>query len=274
MPRGYWCILVALVGIALAGASPPNYPDQANQTEGNQTGAETPPYKPYADRKSERCYESGNHESADLCAQWSAADAAKETAGLSYWGNWIAGFGAVLSFFSILLVLWALKQGRDANEIAKDTAKRELRAYVTTEDHDIVGFWRGGPTTLRMKIYNRGQTPAYDLKVWSIVGGTLEGPDDFKVKQIKNPDFRQSKTMLGPGQWILHTNSCQSPLDGNAYLGVVHGKLKLVFAGVLSYRDVFGRRRFTIFKQFYTGCGNFAEQNSDLVACGRGNTGS
>jgi hypothetical protein len=206
--------------------------------------------------------------------------------------NWMQGLSAVaVALFTYFL--WrlqsqqvgltgkALREAADAtdamkrqNEIAEDAAKRQLRAYVTTEDHEILGFWRGGPTTLRTKIYNRGQSPAYDLKIWSIVGGTLEEPDDFKVKQIKKGNFRQSSAMLGPGQWLLHGNSCQAPLNGDAYVGIVGGGLKLIFAGVVSYRDIFGRRYFTIFKQFYTGRGDWAEQSSDLLACGRHNNGN
>ncbi|HET6940575.1 MAG TPA: hypothetical protein VFH89_00285 [Sphingomicrobium sp.] len=225
--------------------------------------------------------EADQYEQRDLIAQ-------ETTAGIAFWVALIAFFQLIatvigLSFIKRTLdATWkavddtskATKAIERQNEITEDTAKRQLRAYVTTEDHDIVGFFRGGPTTLRTKIYNRGQTPAYDVMIWSIVCGTLDDPDTYKVKQRKKEDFKQSRSMLGPGQWILHENACQAPLDGDAYVGIVAGKLKLIFAGVVTYRDAFGKRHFTIFRQFYTGEGNWAVTKADLLACGRGNTGT
>lgn len=163
---------------------------------------------------------------------------------------------------------------REANQIADGTAQRQLRAYVTTEDHDIIGLYPSGPTTLRLKVYNRGQTPAHKVRIWSIVTATSDDPDALKMRH-RGGLFSQSSSIIGPGQWVLHTNGCQGPLDGAAYSAIALGELKLVFAGVVSYRDVFGRRHFTTFKQFYHGAkGDFATKAADLCACGRGNVGS
>jgi hypothetical protein len=158
MPRGYRCILFALVGVALAGAGPPNQPDQNSAAKRNQTEALTPAYKPYPDRNGEDCYRDSNHDAADLCAQWRAAYAAEKTTRLTNWGNWIAGVGALLSFASVILVLIALRQGRRANEIAQEGSYRDLRAYLSIEvvSEDIAETFLGG----RIVIKNAGQTPA------------------------------------------------------------------------------------------------------------------
>jgi hypothetical protein len=135
MPRGYRCVLIALVGLALAGAGPPNQSAKPQQSQTNQAGSAPSAYKPDPNRNAETCYQNPDHEAADLCAQWSAADAAKETANLAYWGNWISGAAAALSFLSIILVLFALKQGREANVLTmKEAARNTRRAVDSAED--------------------------------------------------------------------------------------------------------------------------------------------
>jgi hypothetical protein len=180
MPRGYRCILVAFVGIVLAGASPPSQSDQNSGANANQTSAATATYQPYPDRYSERCYESGNHESADLCAQWRAAYAAEKTAGLSYWGNIISAVGALLSFASILLVLAALKQGREANQIARqESARAEVEAdrarkhIINTERAFLkIGRMSANPVAendafigVHLHMANDGKSNAWNIKV-------------------------------------------------------------------------------------------------------------
>ena len=168
MLKGYRCILLAFVGIALTAAGPPNQAAHTNQIQANHAEAKRPPYKPDPARHAESCYQNPDHEAADLCAQWSAADAARETAGLSYWGNWISLGAAVLSFVSILLVLFALRQGRDANGIAERTAAQELRPYVASKGVQ----WQilnpespDGGLLFNLIWENAGSIPAFDLKM-------------------------------------------------------------------------------------------------------------
>lgn len=190
----------------------------------------------------------------------------------------IAVFTLFLVGSTIMLWLATLKLAREGrkgaieqNTIAKDTAKRQQRAYVMAEDQAVTGLFRGGPATCHLKVFNRGQTPAYGVRIWSIVGGTQTNPDDLKVSQRAGDDFRQSVDVIGPGNFITHKNDCQAPMSEAAYVGVATGGIKLVFAGVISHKDAFGQRHFATFKQFYTGNGNWATQGGDMTSCGRGN---
>lgn len=280
MPRGYRLFVITL-GLILAGAAPPKK-EPVTQTAAHQVSpTQAPPadYSPYPDKQADSCYQAKDHDSADLCAQWRAAIAAEKASNAAWWGNLIGGVGAALSFASVILVIAALRQterslsaASAANEIARDTAKSQLRAYVMAEDQFMIGFYRNGPTEFTVKLHNRGQTPAHNVRVWSVVGGTTENPDDFKVFRRPEPGFHQSASVLGPGNFMLHSNDCQAPLSGDAYLSVVMGGVKFVFAGVISYDDIFGKSHKTTFKQFYIGNGNFKPTEGDLLACGRGNT--
>lgn len=180
MPRGYRCILVALVGIALAGAGSPDQPNQNSRAANSETNAVAMTYKPDANRYSESCYQNPDHDAADLCAQWAAADAAKETARLAYWGNGIAGFGGILSFASIILVLLALKQGRDANEIARRDSKRAEAEAIATRRHIIrterailkIGYISANPVEqgdafigIHLHLVNDGKSNAWSIQV-------------------------------------------------------------------------------------------------------------
>jgi hypothetical protein len=273
MPRGYRCIFVALVGVVLAGASPPKQPDQNGAANGNETVAAADTYKPDPNRNSERCYENANHEAADLCAQWSAADAAKETAGLSYWGNWIGGFGAVLSFFSILLVLWALKQGREANEIAKDTAKRELRAYVVPTDQEVDRLIVGFQPIFRVKVKNFGQTPARELRCLCKVQFTDGDPDELPMR-FRNIEGKISSVVLGPDDFHVFEYELPDALSIELLNAMGGGGVKPVFAGITCYKDVFGKRHRSTFRYFLNLPDQAAGFKFDLHACSTGNNAS
>ena len=133
MLGSYRGIFVAIAGLALAGAGPPSDQPKDGKTA-EQTappGTPSPDYTPYPGYHPDPCYQDKDHEAADLCAQWRAALAAEKAARLSNWGNWIAGAGAVLSFASVVLVLMALGQGREANRLNMREAGRNSRRAVT-----------------------------------------------------------------------------------------------------------------------------------------------
>jgi len=174
MLRGNRVAFCASVGwLILAGAAPPHKQEPAANPKQHvsKLTASIENYSAYPDRNSDRCYSDKNHERADLCAQWRAAIAAEKASqaaisatDIGYVGNWISGFGAVLSFISIILVLCALKVALQANDITRDTARRQLRAYLNT-----TGVWFDTEATqVRLCVCNRGQTPAYDVVVKTI----------------------------------------------------------------------------------------------------------
>jgi hypothetical protein len=162
-----------------------------------------------------------------LCAQWSAADAAQETASLSYAGNWISAFGALLSFLSVILVLLALRQGREANRIAAEGAKdadealahsrkvalAELRPWVVYNGLECSEAERGVVAgevidekflIAFLKFVNSGKTPANNCRMWSalLVTGMDDPAPTFEpvIDEIK-------RTVLAPN-FPLNTATC------------------------------------------------------------------
>ncbi|OYW86095.1 MAG: hypothetical protein B7Z20_07935, partial [Sphingobium sp. 32-64-5] len=88
---------------------------------------------------------------SDLCAQWKAADAAREAADYGFWTLLISAIGTSL-------LVWTLAETRG-------TARRELRAYVYIE---TAGFTvsngldveNGRDVHIGFQVRNFGQTPA------------------------------------------------------------------------------------------------------------------
>jgi hypothetical protein len=166
--------------VALAGASPPHQADQNSAAETGQADITAPSYKADPNRYSDRCYDNSNHDAADLCAQWRAAYAAEKTAGFSYWGNIISAVGALLSFASIVLVLIALKQGREANQIARqDSARAQVEAdrarkHIINTERAFLKIKRmsANPVAendafigVHLHMLNDGKTNAWNIKV-------------------------------------------------------------------------------------------------------------
>jgi len=161
---------------------------------------------------------------------------------------------------------------RDANEIAQDTSQRQLRAYVGTEDHAMIDFIVDQFNGHICKVYNRGQTPAYDVEIWSrgtALNTTEENPHHAKI--FRGGEIEQSRAIIGPGQFIIHINRTLAPLTQGSYFGVGSGEVSIVWGGAISYRDAFGKRHKTTFKYFITGAGEMLPATFDLTACSRGN---
>lgn len=164
----------------MGGAAPPK--EEAKGADTAQqvapTAAPTVNYAPYSDKYSERCYEAKNHDSADLCAQWRAAIAAEKSADTAGWGVRVDGVSAALAFISIVLVFFALMQGRTANRISRRHSHTDLRPYVYVErivldaSEPMPGLiGQVGDVTLHIK--NFGRTPAKNvvLTAQAKVGG-------------------------------------------------------------------------------------------------------
>jgi hypothetical protein len=74
-------------------------------------------------------------------------------------------FGAVLSALGVFLVYRTFRASHESNEIARDTAKRQLRAYMGINKYDVTPYQLEEPGSGRFKIAmaNFGQTPAIAL---------------------------------------------------------------------------------------------------------------
>ena len=162
MLRSYWCIILAIAGLTLLGAAEaPQPPANAEQQQTADAKGKPPPIVApvatkatkiiKAPKKQEPCGNSRYGSNDDLCAQWKAADAARDSANWAWWqlglsALGVLGLGATLwfNFRALDLAEGASQETKDALAIAErnadavtshvrvaeDTAKRQLRAYL------------------------------------------------------------------------------------------------------------------------------------------------
>jgi hypothetical protein len=159
--------------------------------------------------------------------------------------NIIAGFAVLISIIAAGFGYWQI-------DIAKDTAKRQLRAYLGIQpvcfyNHDI----STGKSFLNYAIINYGQTPA--KKVHSI--GNLKILD-FPMKEDVIPDYsssekpRQSGTIF-PREESAYTGSVEidSVLSNQTLEEVNSSKSeRKIYAFIsISYVDIFNIERHTTY---------------------------
>lgn len=167
MSKRYWGIIAALAGLALAGASEPPQPSQQREqpaaTQNTQQPAEiiaSAIRETVIPRdKDEGCDEGDDRRESDLCAQWKAADAARDAANYAFIGLLVGIIGTALLFVTF-------------SETRK-IARREQRAYVRLKV-------AAGPADetltkgqFRIVAENYGTTPATNA---SATGGCFMGP--------------------------------------------------------------------------------------------------
>lgn len=183
-----------------------------------------------SNREAEPCSPGDDRRYSDLCAQWKAADAAADSA----WWAWASalGVGAALS-----LTIWT-------NSIMRDTARRQLRAYLVTAGIGIE--WRTLASTgerhlsLRAQLINSGQTPAHSAKF--IVGYSLGKMPDFLSNELNESD--NSQTVVGAN---LNIDTPDIWLDESLVIQAFKEPVPLYFYGTVSYRDIFNRKYITQF---------------------------
>ncbi len=248
MLRSYRCALVAAFGwLSLAPAPPPDNSTQAKQSNApanierslqSVAAAQDKLAKAPQTGEYERPCEKGKpNEKSDLCAQWYAANAARDAAN---WAFWSLGVG-VVGALGIVAALWLTI---NSNRIARDTAKRQLRAYVGTAAANI----RFVPNPIPEKRHcllsidwrNTGQTPAYDLET----GVEFHFADRGwrNIPAMTPPDKGRTRTSLAP---TCISQVLDARIELPEFVRWRAGERDLFIFASAQYLDAFGGARFT-----------------------------
>lgn len=276
MFRGYWSFILAVAGLILLGSSKAPQPSaKAEQQQSQAKHADAAPdaktvpaqtsEQVQAAKDRQPCGNSRYRSDDDLCAQWKAADAARDAAN---WAWWQLGLSA-LGVLGLGMTLWfnfrALKLAEGASEETKDAlaiaernaeavtrqvmateeiAKRQLRAYVEFASVHISNFHAGGVPVLLVAIKNVGKTPAHRYRSVVTTWATDGNPHEAKCRF---GDVVKPFTSLGPGveesvilkQGMIFTEQDMAKIDS--------GGFTIMAAGIVSYNDIFGDHHRTIF---------------------------
>jgi hypothetical protein len=134
-------------------------------------------------------------------------------------------------------------QARKANEIARDTANRQLRAYVGTADISISNLAIGKAFKTSVKWTNRGQTPARVLRAFASVRATTD-PENEKF--FFDAGGGTSKGAIGASGFVVHEIGALSVVTDWMFTPIMDGSYNLAIGAYMIYEDVFGVTRRTV----------------------------
>lgn len=122
----------------------------------------------------------------------------------------------------------------------KDTAKRELRAYLSYEEGSIINF-TGDQPRVQIRIANSGQTPAYKIAA-RVVIAFLKWPLENPAPAFPLSDeIEQRSGPCGPrSHFILSRVLTDPPLPANRMSLLARKDAALFVYGEVRYEDVFG----------------------------------
>lgn len=173
---------------------------------------------------------------------------------------WITG---ILAAFTALL--WGATYCLVRN--AKDTAKRQLRAYVNVAIVKMVNAKRDGfiRQQVHIELKNFGQTPAQNIRLWREM-------DIRELPLVGNLERTTTRTVqhgvLAPSD--VYKSIQDTPLFDSADGAEVHERKKALYVwGELRYDDAFGDERITYFQYVYTGADWLSD--GEMYVCETGN---
>lgn len=258
-PIGLGLLLLATIGYyRIQEAQSDPYPDARHNPARNasepvlaQNQQVTPPaYDP-------RCQAPQDREDSDLCAQWSAVEAMKEANRVNQIALRAGWFEFIALLISIFFTGWAAiaaaKAAAAADKVVgvtEDTAKRQLRAYVSVEPCGITLPEDGVPRA-PILVHNRGQTPAYNVTLAYQVD-LHRDPRNFYPEEDKALVGQASDGTLAPNQ-DRHIYTAVGQPSVEDMRAIAKRELAIVHWGVVQYRDAFNTARETRFAFYHWG---------------------
>jgi hypothetical protein len=131
-------------------------------------------------------------------------------------------------------------------DVATDTEKRTIRAYVSAGPNHVVTFSDNTPIEIRVNVLNHGQTPASRVKTFGAVD-ILEYP----LPEYKNLDglsHSRSSPLLNNGESVTLGAVSKKIFSAQEISDAVGNNRKRIFVyGTISYFDVFDIKHTTNF---------------------------
>lgn len=326
MPRGYRCIVIAAVGWLIAAHGNSHAQTKQDEASSNISAPTKPPpatpvqpLKPVEPSKLERpCNEGGDDRESDLCAQWKAADAARDAADYTFWALILGAVGTIGLFWTLYYTRAAVQAARNATndaetalaiaqrnaeaalesneiarkaqlaaaaaaeeqaqltarsvvasinlvEVAKMTAQRQLRAYISVDSANLKQLCTAGMIPqIHVVIKNTGQTPARDLRIES---DTVLRDASFDCSYVSEIPGNYGTQEIGMGVTRRIEAKMETPLSVEDIEALQAGTRRLFFLAYGEYFDVFDTKQ--TFRLTY--CARHPTTSSDVWATHLGN---
>ena len=229
-------LLVAFVGAAfsLGGAQQPKPRTSGEKSQTAQVeqsaATTTQAIRDVSPEKDKGCPDRKDQRSSDLCAQWSAVDAARNAAK----ATWAAVF---LTFAGTFLIFLTFLEQRK-------TGRRQVRAYILAEGIEIQTLLPGEPFRGLLTFENCGQTPAFEVQTQNAFFFDVE-PYDHHFERL--PEQVSNGNLAAAGKGYHHLNSVER-LNEATINELLARTRHLVVYGRITYLDVFKKPHTTLYR--------------------------
>lgn len=170
---------------------------------------------------------------SDLKAQWAMAD-------ITHYAFWAAIVGVALVFFTLLYTARGVL-------IAKDTAKKQLKAWVSTTGIELKFSDEKDRVYGIVNFRNTGQTPAFSFTAINRI--ELLDPrvkNTFLIDHDNVSGAKASQSLgAGTGSWA---ETRQLHLSKSQMIDIEKGYLAIFVFGEAKYKDIYGETRTTKFR--------------------------
>lgn len=194
-------------------------------------------------------------EKRDLAAQES----------MSVWAFWlllVSGAGTVTTMIGTGFLLWqiiltrkavedtgeATEAMREANEIARQSSERQLRAYLSVTGVEFGGARSPGRLRATVNFLNTGQTPAKDVRVHLNI--YVLKWDEYRSTVLPDTSSTGIKSSAVVGSGGMQSISNDVGLVEGVDLKQALNELCLIASGFIRYQDIFGVEHETTYKIF------------------------
>ena len=134
---------------------------------------------------------------------------------------------------------------------AEDTAKRQLRAYLTLDEGRLLNVGTGDKWYAEIKIKNAGQTPAHDIETSCSIRGD-NYPNGRQPLEIPNYTEGGKHIIGAAGGYIMTPNLLDKPTPEMTQR-MMGGAAIVWVTGLITYRDIFGDEQWMTFRLFAGG---------------------
>jgi hypothetical protein len=179
----------------------------------------------------------------------------------SEWRNVVATLTLLFVGSYTVLTYFLLSSSHEQARISRDTEQRQLRAYISAAVERYPDI-TAEHLELTMVMKNHGQTPAFDMRGWSImvISEFSPLPEGIVREGEAEMENQGDKTVLFPGEerrgatldGVGSVGKSRDPTEAER-LGIQLGFKSLWVFGKITYQDAFGVDRFTRFRLFQTG---------------------
>jgi hypothetical protein len=157
-----------------------------------------------------------------------------------------------------------------ANDIAKVSAERQLRAYLALFKARIENVATGEKPNVSFKVRNMGQTPAFKLSGHVGIGfGPFPIPRGAKVILPASPD-EISRVDLAPKMRVAHSATMGVPLTEIQFNQLNERKAAIYIVANIEFTDAFNRKWIQRLRLMYNWRGLHSGSNK-VEVCAEGN---